>query len=171
MSRGVRFKSKFHLMWRVPSQQEPGSTVSFLYIVHSVSVCAARGCGGLAVDTVSFCLSCLPLFISFPFTYNFSVVPTWILEVCFDVLTGFCNCFDFRQFQFRQCEWAQHLKGQKSRGSVVQSPPCASCSARTLTYRSAMCHTEFLGSECTLQVRMPAYFGRMCVCITRRWFM
>lgn len=79
-SRGVRFKSKFHLMWRVPSQQEPSSTVSFLYIVHFVSVCAARGWGGLVIGTLSVSTSpCFCLFISFSFTYNFLV--------CFDVLT------------------------------------------------------------------------------------
>lgn len=72
-NRGVSFKSKFHLMWHVPSQQEPGSTVSFLYIVHSVSVCAARACGGLAVGTLS--VSTSPAFaFSFP-----SLSPTTFL--------------------------------------------------------------------------------------------
>lgn len=54
-------------MWRVPSQQEPGLTVSFLYIVHTMSVCAARGWRGISPWHVV----CFYFFFSFPSTKTF----------------------------------------------------------------------------------------------------
>lgn len=108
-SSGVCFKSKFHLMWHIPSQQEPCSTVSFLYIVHSVSVCAARGCGGLAVGTMS---------VSTSTAFAFSFFPFHLQLFCSAHMNPGSACLLWCAYR------TLHLKGQRSSGSRVQRPLC-----------------------------------------------